>query len=272
MQEALRLSCYKYSYIKLFCLFSDLEDYISCALDFATGGGCLIQFKNQTSKQNSALKCKEDCFIRGFQFSEWYNNYWCFCGDERVSSGDNNILEGVNTNTSNMQANFPAASSWCSCQPSTIASLHTGQTHCTKLYISGAIPALPTVKLGPLNIVSTRENTILSAKTDISISSYCWNFGDSTDLCVQNNTSVSHNFALTGTYTITLTMMEGNGTFVVNFPLTVQSEVSVSELILDHYADVEKELPLYVEVTSGSDTQVQWSRSRILGSTEYGMF
>ena len=250
-------------------IISDLENYTSCALDFATGDGCLIQFKYQTSVQSSELKCKQDCFNRGFQFSVWYNKYQCLCGDEKVSADGYNIVTGLNVTY--IGFSFPEVSPWCSCETSTMYNLHTDHWHCAKFYISGAIPALPTVKLSPLNIVSTGENVLFSVEVDMSIGSYCWDFADGTNLCVQNDTSVNHNFAFAGTYTISLTLAEDNGTFVINFPVTVQSEVKVSELTLDSYADVERELPLHVEIISGSGTQVQWSRHRVEDSTEYGM-
>ena len=246
---------------------------MSCALKLATGDGCLVQFKNQTLTPNSALTCKQECFKMGLHYSVLYNEARCFCGDEVIPTSEN--FPGDNSSfdfeEGEIEENFPPVPMMCSCQYSSMDSMHTGQTICAKFYVSGAIPAMPTVKLAPLSIYSTEENVVLSVTNDIVVNSYCWDFVDGTSQqCLENESSVSHNFALAGTYTVTLTLSEDTGTFVINFPVTIQSKVRVSELLLDKYADVERELPLRVEVSSGSEVQIQWNRFRPSDQTEYG--
>ena len=246
---------------------------MSCALKLATGDGCLVQFKNQTLAPNSALTCKQECFKMGLHYSVLYNEARCFCGDEVIPSSENfpGDYSSFEFEGEEIEENFPELHTMCSCQSSLMDSMHTGQTICAKFYVSGAIPAMPTVKLAPLSIYSTEENVVLSVTNDIAVNSYCWDFGDGTSQqCLQNGSSVSHNFVLAGTYTVTLTLSEDIGTFVINFPVTIQSKIRVSELVLDKYADVERELPLRVEITSGSEVQIQWSRFRPSDQTEYG--
>ena len=241
---------------------------MSCALKLTTGDGCPVQFKNQTSTPNSALTCKQECFKMGRHYSVLYNKARCFCGDEMIPTSEN--FPG-DPSSLDFEGSFPAAHMMCPCQTSSMDSMHTGQTLCAKFYVSGAISAMPTIKLAPLSIYSTEENVVLSVSNDIAVNSYCWDFGDGTSQqCLQNGTSVGHNFALAGTYTVTLTLSEDTGTFVVNFPVTIQSKVRVSELLLDKYADVERELPLHAKITSGSEVQIQWSRFRPSDQTEYG--
>ena len=200
-----------------------------------------MQFSHLTSSSSSSLvDCRQYCFGLGFQQSAL--NDHCFCGGtvpQDISSG---FLEG------------------CSCQTDHVQSLWTGADLCSKVYISGAISSLPTVTLAPLRVFSTLENAVLQAELDYRAESYCWEFGDGSVQCNADGSSVSHNFAMAGSYKVTLTVSKGAGRHVVSFPVTAESELRMNLEIKEDYADVEKELPLHVQILSGSNAMLLWRR------------
>ncbi len=227
---------------------SDTQNYISCALNVDSGDPHVIQFNDsQTSTTHTALLCKQHCFRTGFQHYVFYSGSHCLCGTETTTME----VDHFSSNQSEP----------CSCGLDTIELLRTGQSLCSKFYISGAKSSLPSVTLAPVRIFSVSENAEFSVTSDISVMSRCWEFGDfSPAHCSNDSDLVHHNFVLAGVYNVTLTLSEELGTYVVAFQVTVESEVRLAELQIPEYADVQTQFPLYVEITSGSNVQTQWTR------------
>ncbi len=218
-----------------------------------------VKFNEVIRFQRSSLACKESCFSIGLEYYLFYHNSECFCGHVfNVSNSDSGLtmLNG-------------AAENHCFC---TLAML-TGQSVCNMFFIHGAISSQPTVTLSSLRPHSTLENVAFTIHTDINITAYEWDFGDFMSSTITSDIStVTYNYGIPGSYSVKVSLVNGNGSYSINVPVVIQTPVQDVSLHVPEYADVEKDLDLRAVVSTGSGVEISWLRQIRKDTSESGAY
>ena len=103
-----------------------------------------------------------------------------------------------------------------------------GETSISTSKLITVVNQAPTATISSADTVNKKESILfdssLSTDPNGDVLSYSWNFGDGSLIQVSTNTSVNHVYSTSGTYTITLTVSDGETSTVTNKVITVLNQ------------------------------------------------